>query len=74
MSEDDVRALPDILRKYEPVETTNSGKWIYEIAGENGKTRKIVTALREINGKLRRVVISDYWVDDVKTPIRELLK
>lgn len=74
MSEADVKAIPDILRKNEPVEITDSGKWVYEIVGENGKTRKIVTALREINGKLKRVVVSDYWVDDIKTPIRELLK
>lgn len=74
MSEADVKDLPDILRKYKPVDITDSGKYIYEILGENGKTRKIVTALKEINGKLRRVIVSDYWVDDIKTPIRELLK
>ncbi len=74
MSEADVKALSDILRKYEPVEITDSGRWIYEIVGKNGKTRKIVTALKNINGKLKRVVISDYWVGDIKTPIRELLK
>jgi len=74
MSEADVKALPDILRKYEPVEINSRGQHIYEITGENGKTRKIVTALKEINGKLRRVIVSDYWVDDIKTPIRELSK
>ncbi len=74
MSKADIKALPDILRKYKPVEITDRGQYIYEILGENGKTRKIVTSLREINGKLRRVVVSDYWVDDIKTPIRELLK
>lgn len=74
MSEADVKALPDVLRKYEPIEITDSGKWVYEVTGENGKTRRIITALKEINGKLRRVVVSDYWVDDIKTPIRELLK
>lgn len=69
-----VKALPDLLQKYKPVEVTDSGKWVYEIAGENGKTRKIVTALKEIKGKLRRILISDYWVDAPKYPIRELLK
>lgn len=74
MSEADVKALPDILQKYEPVEVNDRGQYIYEILGENGKTRRIVTALREINGKLRRVIISDYWINDIKTPVRELLK
>ncbi len=74
MSEADVKALPELLRKNDPVEVTDSGKWVYEVVAKDGRTRKVVTALKEINGKLRRVVVSDYWVDDIKTPIRELLK
>ena len=73
MSEADVKALPELLRNNNPVEVTDSGRWIYEIMAKDGRTRKIVTALKEVKGKLRRVVISDYWVDDLKTPIRELL-
>lgn len=74
MSEADLKALPDILRKYEPVEITDSGKWVYITTGKNGKIRYTVTAPKRINGKLERVVISDYWLNDIKTPIRELLK
>ena len=74
MSEADVKALPELLRKNDPVEVTDSGRWVYEVVAKDGRTRKVVTALKEINGKLRRVVISDYWLDDIKTPIRKLVK
>lgn len=74
MSEAEVKALPELLRKNDLVEVNSRGQHIYEIMAKDGRTRKVVTALKEINGKLRRVVVSDYWVDDIKTPIRELLK
>lgn len=56
------------------VEVTESGRKIYEIATKDGRIRRIVTALKEIDGKLRRVIISDYWKDELKTPVRYLLK
>ena len=74
MSEEDIRALPRLLRNNKPVEITPSGKEIYKILDKNGKTRLIATSLKEINGKLKRVISSDYWVNEVKTPIRKLVE
>ena len=74
MTEKEVKALPQLLRQYKPVEVTDSGQMLYKIRRKDGRIRKIATSLREINGKLKRVIVSDYWIDDLKTPVRELLK
>lgn len=74
MTEKEVKALPQLLRQYKPVKTNCRGQHLYEIVANDGRIRRIVTSLKEINGKLKRVIVSDYWIDDLKTPVRELLK